>query len=52
MPQSDYPLLGAEIARARKRFSTLYIFVYITQNCGINNNYVLQLKVSCSVIMF
>ena len=31
-----------------------YIYIYIyaeTQNCGIDNNYVLQLKVSCSTII-
>ena len=29
MPQSDYPILGAEIARTRKRFIYLY-FTYDT----------------------
>ena len=33
------------------KYIYIYIHIYIFMNCGINNNYVLQLKVSGSTII-
>ena len=43
MPQSDYPILGAGITRARKRFfiymhTTIYLR-YIYKQCAVKNSY-------------
>ena len=38
MPQSDYLILGAEIARARKRFITIYIHIEKTRKLRVRSH--------------